>query len=80
MARKTTMPTSTAIKSNEVFVDTGGWFAVAAEEDKYHKVAARYFESQSAVLSFTVETFGKREATSIAASGWASGDTSSVSL
>jgi len=27
-------------------VDTGGWFAVAAEDDKYHQVAVRYFEAQ----------------------------------
>lgn len=45
MARKTTMPTSTAIKRAEVFVDTGGWIAVATEDDNYHRVATNYFES-----------------------------------
>ncbi|MCW3099755.1 MAG: putative nucleic acid-binding protein contains domain [Chthonomonadaceae bacterium] len=45
MARKTTMPTSIVMKRTEVFVDTGGWIAVAAEDDNYHQVATDYFES-----------------------------------
>lgn len=37
--------TSMGIRRAKIFVDTGGWIAVAAEHDKYHQVATRYFES-----------------------------------
>ena len=45
MARKTTMPTSTVTKRTEVFVDTGGWIAVATEDDNYYQAATNYFEA-----------------------------------
>lgn len=45
MARRTTTPTSTVKSRNRVFVDTGGWYAVSVENDRFHDAATRHFQS-----------------------------------
>lgn len=44
MARRTTTRTSTVRSRRRVFVDTGGWYAVASANDKYHDLGTRYFQ------------------------------------
>jgi predicted nucleic acid-binding protein len=43
MARRTMMRTSTVRSRSKVFVDTGGWYAVASANDRYHAVGTGYF-------------------------------------
>ena len=43
MARKITTSTSTVRSRRKVFVDTGGWYAVASEDDRYHEVGTLYY-------------------------------------
>lgn len=45
MARRTTTPISTARRRIRAFVDTGGWYAVASRQDRYHLSATRYFRA-----------------------------------
>lgn len=45
MARKTTMPSSTESGRRKVFVDTGGWYSVAADSDSNHASGAAYFHN-----------------------------------
>jgi uncharacterized protein len=43
MARRTTTRTSTVRSRSRVFVDTGGWYAVASRDDRYHLPATQYY-------------------------------------
>jgi predicted nucleic acid-binding protein len=43
MARRTTTRTSTVGSRRRVFVDTGGWYAVASRDDRYHLPATQYY-------------------------------------
>lgn len=45
MARKRTTTPSTVAPRRKIFVDTGAWYAVASEDDRYHDAAVRYYRA-----------------------------------
>ena len=43
MVQKSTTSTSTVRSRRKVFMDTGGWYAVASEDDRHHEVGVLYY-------------------------------------